>query len=95
MYNLTIELLARKLRGLTTVSEGGKVKMDFSIPFKICSSGLAAQRAKMDVITTNLANVGTTRTPEGGHISAREVVLGSRSAVADFDGRLQDVFADS
>ena len=29
--------------------------MDFSIPFKICSSGLAAQRAKMDVISSNLA----------------------------------------
>jgi flagellar basal-body rod protein FlgC len=64
--------------------------MDFSIPFKICSSGLAAQRTKMDVITSNLANVSTTRTPEGGPYKRKEVVLGSQSAVDDFDGRLQD-----
>ena len=65
--------------------------MDFSVPFKICSSGLAAQRTKMDVITSNLANLATTRTPEGGPYKRREVVLGSRSAVDDFDGQLQDV----
>lgn len=64
--------------------------MDFSIPFKICSSGLAAQRTKMDVITSNLANVSTTRTPEGGPYKRKEVVLGSQNAVDDFDGRLQD-----
>jgi flagellar basal-body rod protein FlgC len=40
--------------------------MDFFTSFKICSSGLAAQRAKMDVVTSNIANVSTTRTPEGG-----------------------------
>jgi flagellar basal-body rod protein FlgC len=64
--------------------------MDFSVPFKICSSGLAAQRAKMDVITSNLANIGTTRTPEGGPYKRKEVVLGSRSAVDEFDGQLRD-----
>jgi flagellar basal-body rod protein FlgC len=65
--------------------------MDFSIPFKICASGLAAQRAKMDVITSNLANVGTTNTPEGGPYKRKEVVLGSRDVVTEFDGRLRDV----
>ena len=65
--------------------------MDFSIPFKICASGLAAQRVKMDVITSNLANVGTTNTPEGGPYKRKEVVLGSRNVVTDFDGRLRDV----
>jgi len=65
--------------------------MDFSVPFKICSSGLAAQRTKMDVITSNLANVGTTSTPEGGPYKRKEVVFGSRNAVGDFDGQLRDV----
>lgn len=64
--------------------------MDFSLPFKICSSGLAAQRAKMDVVTSNLANAATTRTPEGGPYKRKEVVLGSQSAVTEFDGRLQE-----
>jgi flagellar basal-body rod protein FlgC len=40
--------------------------MDFFTSFKICSSGLSAQRAKMDVVTGNIANVSTTKTPEGG-----------------------------
>ena len=40
--------------------------MDFSTNFKICGSGLAAQRAKMDVVSSNLANAGTTKTEEGG-----------------------------
>ena len=40
--------------------------MEFLTTFRICGSGLAAQRAKMDVIISNLANVNTTRTPEGG-----------------------------
>ena len=40
--------------------------MDFLTAFGICSDALAAQRTKMDVIASNLANIETTRTPEGG-----------------------------
>jgi flagellar basal-body rod protein FlgC len=40
--------------------------MDISTTFKICGSGLAVQRTRMDVVAENLANVTTTRTPEGG-----------------------------
>ena len=65
--------------------------MDFSIPFQICASGLAAQRIKMDVITSNLANVNTTNTPEGGPYKRKEVVLSARNIETDFDRRLQDV----
>jgi flagellar basal-body rod protein FlgC len=65
--------------------------MDFSIPFQICASGLAAQRIKMDVITSNLANVNTTSTPEGGPYKRKEVVLSARKIETDFDRRLQDV----
>lgn len=32
----------------------------------ISASGLTAQRLRMDVISQNIANVNTTRTPEGG-----------------------------
>lgn len=49
--------------------------MDIFTSFQICSSGLTAQRAKMDVITSNLANVETTRTPEGGPYKRKTVVL--------------------
>jgi flagellar basal body rod protein FlgC len=35
--------------------------MEFMSAFNVCASGLAAQRAKMDVIVSNLANINTTR----------------------------------
>ena len=38
------------------------------------ASGLTAQRLRMEVISNNIANVNTTRTPEGGPYR-REVVL--------------------
>jgi len=41
----------------------------------IASSGLSAQRVRMDVIAQNLANAETTRTPEGGPYHRRIVNL--------------------
>ena len=39
------------------------------------ASGLTAERLRMDVISNNLANANTTRTPEGGPYHRRYVVL--------------------
>ena len=39
------------------------------------SSGLTAQRLRMDVIANNIANATTTRTPEGGPYRRRRVIL--------------------
>src|SRR4051812_37205249 len=41
----------------------------------IASSGLSAQRVRMDVIAQNLANAETTSTPEGGPYKRRVVTL--------------------
>jgi flagellar basal-body rod protein FlgC len=41
----------------------------------ISASGLAAQRARMDIIAENLANAGTTRTLEGGAYRRKRVIL--------------------
>jgi len=41
----------------------------------IASSGLSAQRVRMDVIAQNLANAETTSTPEGGPYRRRVVTL--------------------
>jgi flagellar basal-body rod protein FlgC len=65
--------------------------MDFSVPMQILSSGLTAQRVKMDVITSNLANVSTTSTPGGGPYKRKEVVLTAQNIEAGFNRRLQDV----
>ncbi len=58
--------------------------MDFLTSFRICSSGFAAQRAKMDVISSNLANVSTTRTPEGGPYKRQTAVFSSENVNKKF-----------
>jgi len=58
--------------------------MDFSTSFTLCSSGLAAQRRKMDIIATNLANADTTRTAEGGPYKRQVIVLGSEPVEESF-----------
>ena len=49
--------------------------MDFLTALKISSSALSAQRLRMDIISSNLANVNTTNTPEGGPYRRKDVVL--------------------
>ena len=58
--------------------------MDLITSFKICGSGLAAQRAKLDVVTSNLANVNTTRTPEGGPYRKKTIALVGRKRRREF-----------
>lgn len=43
--------------------------------FNIASSGLTAQRLRMDVISNNIANATTTRTPEGGAYRRRRTIF--------------------
>ena len=42
---------------------------------KIASTGLAAQRTRLDVIANNIANVNSTRTAEGGVFKRSRVVV--------------------
>jgi flagellar basal-body rod protein FlgC len=64
--------------------------MDFLTTFKIAGQGLSVQRAKMDVITSNLANASTTRTPEGGPYHRKTVVLAAQPVEKPFAGSLKD-----
>jgi len=66
--------------------------MDFLTSFRVCSSGFAAQRAKMDVIASNLANVSTTNTPEGGHYKRKMTVFSSENIKtrSTFGDKLKD-----
>ncbi|MCL2707497.1 MAG: flagellar basal body rod protein FlgC [Defluviitaleaceae bacterium] len=41
----------------------------------ISASGLTAQRLRMDIISQNIANAQTTRTPEGGPYKRRTVIF--------------------
>ncbi|MBF0274169.1 MAG: flagellar basal body rod protein FlgC [Nitrospinae bacterium] len=49
--------------------------MDFLTSMDISSSALSAQRERMNVISSNLANVNTTRTEEGGPYKKKSVVF--------------------
>jgi flagellar basal-body rod protein FlgC len=43
--------------------------------FNISSSGLTAQRLRMDLISNNIANATTTRTPEGGAYHRKRAIF--------------------
>jgi flagellar basal-body rod protein FlgC len=48
---------------------------DFLSGFRIGGSGMAAQRERMNTISSNIANINTTRTPEGGPYRRKDVVF--------------------
>lgn len=62
--------------------------MDIFTSMQISSSALSAQRTRLNVISSNLANVGTTRTPEGGAYRKRQVVF--QSSNENFAGHLEN-----
>ncbi len=49
--------------------------MDFTTGLRVSASGLAAQRMRMNTISSNIANINTTRTPEGGPYRRKDVVF--------------------
>ena len=58
--------------------------MDFLTALNISSSALSAQRLRMDVISSNLANISTTHTPEGGPYRRRDVVFAAQPLASTF-----------
>lgn len=63
--------------------------MDLLTSMKISSSGLAANRKRMEAISSNIANAQTTRTAEGGAYRPKEVVFGSEPARQSFSEILE------
>jgi len=60
----------------------------FSI-LSIGASGMAAQRARAELLTENLANAETTRTPEGGPYRRKDVVFASAEIGSPFASTFQ------
>ena len=63
--------------------------MDFFTAFNISSSGLSAQRIRMNVISANLTNADTTRTPEGGPYRRKDVVFTAHRVDSSFQNILE------
>ena len=60
--------------------------------FAISASGLAVQRERMEVTSENLANVNSTRTPEGGPYQKKDVVV--TSVPLSFEAGLEAAMGD-
>jgi flagellar basal-body rod protein FlgC len=58
--------------------------MDFFDALRISSSGLAAQRLRMNLISANLANMNTTRTKAGGPYRRKDPVFAAQAPAASF-----------
>lgn len=65
--------------------------MDFFTAMQIASSGLSVQRTRMNITTSNLANVETTRTAEGGAYQRRSAVV----AAVPLSETFEEVFGDA
>jgi flagellar basal-body rod protein FlgC len=50
---------------------------DFLTGMRISGSGMTANRMRMNTISSNIANINTTRTPEGGPYRRKDVVFES------------------
>jgi flagellar basal-body rod protein FlgC len=69
--------------------------MDFFTAMEVTASGLATQRTRMNVASSNLANASTTRTPEGGPYQRKDVVVQSANLPASLPGQQAGGFSDA
>ena len=67
--------------------------MDIFATMKISASALKAQRIRLNAISSNIANIETTRTPDGGPYRKREVVF--KSTQQDFASTLDNHLRDA
>lgn len=54
--------------------------MDFFTSMEVSSSALTAERTRMNLISSNLANANATRTPEGGPYKRKDAVFTAQAA---------------
>jgi len=65
--------------------------MNLNGTLDISASALRAERLRLDVIASNLANANTTRTPEGGPYARRNVVLVSQPMEDSFGATIESL----
>lgn len=64
--------------------------MDFETAMRISASGLQAHRAWINVLSANLANINTTRTPEGTPYRRRTLIYESVPQDESFEAALHE-----
>ena len=60
----------------------------------VSASGMAAQRTRAELLTENLANAETTRTPEGGPYRRKDVVFEAQPSGATFGSMLDSAMGE-
>jgi flagellar basal-body rod protein FlgC len=56
----------------------------------VSASGMAAQRARAELLVENMANAETTRTPDGGPYRRKDLILESQQVSSPFSSVLQN-----
>lgn len=59
--------------------------MDFFTSMDISSSGMTAERTRMNVISSNIANANSTRTNEGGPYKRKDAIFSAVAATKGLD----------
>jgi flagellar basal-body rod protein FlgC len=62
--------------------------MDFFSSMNVSSSALSAERTRMNLISSNLANANATRTPEGGPYKRKDAVFAATPLESRFSRTL-------
>src|SRR5215831_17843797 len=61
---------------------------------QVSASGMAAERARAEILVENMANAETTRTPEGGPYRRKDVVFSSDLQASPFSAVFQNELAE-
>jgi flagellar basal-body rod protein FlgC len=64
--------------------------MDFFSSMNVSASALSAERTRMNLISSNLANANTTRTPEGGPYKRKDAVFAATQLEKPFSRALDN-----
>lgn len=68
--------------------------MDFQTAMRISASGLTAERTWMNVLSSNLANVDTTKTADGKPYARRTLIFESTPVQPEFGDVLNNAFQE-
>jgi flagellar basal-body rod protein FlgC len=68
--------------------------MSLFTSLQVSASGLAAQRARAEILVENMANAETTRTPEGGPYRRKDVVFSTDLQAGPFSAVFQNELAN-
>ncbi len=68
--------------------------MDFQAAIRLAASGMSAQRLRLNLISSNLANAQTTRSATGGPYQRRDAVFQSENPTDTFENVLSEMEED-